>query len=157
MTPYDVVAAAETALSALTGPGEALEGVTIDVREPAAVDSQRDAAALAAGGLLILTPEAESVEGEQFGNTLDVALPLRLTLVARGKLQFADRAALGSKHGAREAIRLALHKTGLPGMGASVWDARYEPEPAYDVAGLDRQYRVSRQRFVYVESGPRSA
>jgi hypothetical protein len=154
-TPYSVAVAAETALASLLEEGEALEGVTIDIREPAAVDPERDSAALAAAGLLILTPETEGWKTLTFGKA-QLALALRVTLVAPGNLQFADRTALAFKHSAREAIWTALLQQGVLSLDG-VTGGTYEPEPAYDTGTLERLYRVSKQRFTWIATANRGA
>ena len=154
-TPYDVALSAEAALTPLLATGQALAGLVIDIREPAAVDTQRDQAALTAGGLVILTPETEGWKTLAMGNKAQLALALRVTIVTGGNLQYADRTALQLKHSRREAVRLTLLQRGVLSLG-DLAGGTYEPEPAYDASALEKLYRVSKQRFVYIATGDRS-
>lgn len=155
-TPYDVAAAADTALSALAA-GGALDGWTVDIREPPVVDAARDAAALAASGLVLITPEDETFKTLTHGaGTAQIGVAIRVTLIQAGNGQYADRTTLEAKHTAREAIRETLLRRGALGL-ADVAGGTYEPEPAYDVAAADRGHRVSRQRFRYLTTARRAA
>lgn len=154
-TPYDLAAAAEAALTPLLD-GGSLDGWVIDIREPPVVDAARDAAALAASGLILITPEDETFKTLTCGTgTAQVGLALRVTLVQAGNGQYADRTTLEAKHAAREAVRETLLKRGALGL-SDVAGASYEPEPAYDVAAADRGHRVSRQRFRYLTTARRA-
>ncbi len=152
MTPFPFATLSETLLSGLSE----LDGVVIDIREPAAVDPERDAAALAGNGLLLLTPEMETWKTVTMGPNAKAQLnfPLRVTFVTSGNLQFADRTVLAAKHGVREAIRLAMLKVGAI---EGVPSVTYEPEPPYDTGALEKLYRVSKQRFTALTVSARAS
>ncbi len=141
---------AAAAKAVLAGRSE-LDGVTIDIREPAEADATKDAFPL-----LVITIEAEDVEDEEFGNVAHVAYPLKFTLFQKGNLQPANQTSIQRKWDVREAVRLALHKPGLAG-ASTVLDSRYEPNPSYDVAAHGDNMRISRQRITFVSHEPRSS
>ncbi len=58
----------------------------------------------------------------------------------------------------REAIEKALHKGGgvLPTVATVTGCEGYDPEPAFDLAGLDKLFTVSLQLFTFRNTEPRS-
>lgn len=93
----------------------------------------------------------ETVENLYRGERALFDYPVYVTVFTAKGSTLQSNAAMRLKYERREAIRHALWR---PRLHPSQGKARYEPNPAWDFAGLDKLFDVSIQCFVYNNDEP---
>ena len=106
--------------------------------------------------LICLSPEAEQIESLTFENIAFIDYPVVVMHVIRRGSSPESQAEILEQLEFREKVRLALWRPSLAGVDA-VMDCNYEPEPPFDMSGLDQTFDVSLQLFTFRTSEARSS
>lgn len=96
------------------------------------------------------SPEREMVAAQQQSEEVWLDYPVYVVLFLAKNATLQNAAQLQLQLDAREAIRKALWRTPTPPLGIpGLFHAVYDPEPAFDLGGLDELFDVSLQRFTF--------
>jgi hypothetical protein len=125
-----------------------LAGVTIRKRKRPFVDRERGETLPA----VCVSPSREKIESLHFTKGAKIDYPVFISVIESGDLLYLDPSWMLET---RERIRLALYRPALDGVPA-VFDCDYDPNPAYDFAGLEASLDVSVQLFTFRAAEPRS-
>lgn len=98
-------------------------------------------------------PGAEKVVRVAQGNVLHVSYQVVVVILQARGATLENETQLQWQLDRREEVQGALWKTSLA--GTTVFDCSYDPAPAFDLGGLDKQFDVSVQMFDYLSNQPR--
>lgn len=133
-TILDAVAAQMTTVAGLTAPGQ------VKKRKRPVYIKEYDPLPL-----LCVCPRAERVLAYVQNGDVFIRYPVVLALVRQQPLDFGD---VAFELDTRELIRLKLSHETLTG-ASTVFNFDYDPEPVFDLSGLDASVDVSMQEFVF--------
>lgn len=105
----------------------------------------------------VVAPGRESIALLYFGNGAHVDYTVNVAIVQAKGATLADATQRQWQQDRREEIRKALYKSGLSGASTVMACVKYEPEPVFDLQGLDQLFDVSVQAFTFRSNETRSS
>jgi hypothetical protein len=106
--------------------------------------------------MICLAMGKESVHNEDMKGGVRMLWPVMVAYFQAKNSTLEDPAQLQLQYATREALRLALWRQRLDD-APTVIGCRYDPDPAFDLAGLDAHFDISRQLFTYQSSESRGS
>lgn len=104
-----------------------------------------------------VAPARESVALLYFGNGAHIDYTVIVALFQAKGATLDDATQRAWQQDRREEIRKVLYKSGLSGASTVMACVKYEPEPVFDLAGLDTLFDVSLQSFTFRSNETRSS